>query len=541
MLAAGREEVTVVEAGAQTRRQVREVTTGTLVLVLPGERIAVDGVVLDGCSSVNEAVITGESRPITKAPGSATLAGSMNHDGALLIRSTSAGTATRWAHIARSVREALNQPGRAQRLADRIAGALVPVVLLLAAATVIAWAQWVPFHRALVTGLAVLVVACPCGLGLAGALATSLGIGRLVRQGCLVRGGDIVEALAGVRVVAFDKTGTLTAGATRVIEIETDGTPVEEVLRIAAGLEQASEHPLARAIVAAAEEHGIQPTLAQMVRAVPGCGVHGAMAGAPAAAGSATWLAGLGFRLPGGLAARARRLATSTASLVHVGSGERTIAVLALRDSLRPEAGAAVRQLRELGLRTVLLSGDRVDVAERIAAELGADDCQASLSPEEKRAALLRWRERSGPVAMVGDGLNDGPVLATADVGIAVGTATDLARETAGIVLPDGGLRLLPWVVSVSREVRRTIGTNLLWAFGYNAIGLGLAATGHLRPVAAAVLMAGSSLVVVANSLRLEWFGAQFDAAERDHAAWSDGDISDRSATAPRRARRSAI
>ena len=513
MLAAEREGVTVVDGSTEMRVPARQVTTGTLVLVRPGERIAVDGVVVEGSSHVDEAVITGESRPVAKAPGASALAGSINHDGALLIRSTGAGTMTHWARIARSVREALAQPSDAQRLADRIAGAFVPAVLCLAGLTVLFWAQWTPFDKALLTGLAVLVVACPCGLGLAGALATSLGIGRLAQRGCLVRSGQVVEALAGVRVVAFDKTGTLTSGTTHVTAIETDGTPADEVLRVAAGLERSSEHPLAGAVMAAAKERGIRPDRPRAARAVPGCGIFGNGEGHPVAAGSGRWFAQLGWQVSVELAQRARGLEAAGSSLIYVGWAGQVRGVLAFGEALLLEARAAFQALRRLGLHTVLLTGDRAEAADRIAAEVGVDGCEADLSPEAKRAALGRWRGRGGMVAMVGDGLNDGPVLAAADVGIAVGSATDLARETASIVLPRGGLRLLPWVIELSWAVRRTILTNLLWAFGYNAIGLALAVSGHLQPVLAAVLMAGSSLLVVLNSLRLERFAEPSDDA----------------------------
>jgi Cu2+-exporting ATPase len=508
MLAVDRQPVTVLDGAAETRRLVRDVTASMLVLVRPGERIGVDGIVVEGSSHVSEAVITGESRPVAKAPGDATLAGSINHEGALVIRSAGSGMETRWAQIARSVRQALTQQSHAQRLADRFAGAFVPAVLVLAVFTMVVWAQRTSAEQALLTGLAVLVVACPCGLGLAGALATSLGLGRLARQGCLVRGGQIVETLAGVRVIAFDKTGTLTPGATRVTAIETDGMLSGELLQVAAALERSSEHPLARAIVAAAIERGIRPAFAQEARAVPGCGILGHVAGHPAAVGSSTWMAELGWEGPVELTRRAQGLEGAGTHLVYVGWDGRVRGLLALGDALRPEAQGAVQALRRRGLYTVLLTGDRADAAVRVAAKLGVDSCEAGLSPADKRTALGRWRERRGRVAMVGDGLNDALVLAAADVGIAVGSATDLARETAGIVLPEGGLRLLPWAVELSWAVRRTILTNLLWAFSYNSIGLALAVSGHLQPVIAAVLMAGSSLLVVLNSLRLERFVA---------------------------------
>lgn len=505
MLAVDREFVTVLEKDrAEARSLVREVKAGTLVLVRPGERIAVDGIVVEGASSVVEAMITGESRPLSKAPGAAVLAGSINYEGSLLIRSSGSGTETRWAQIARIIRQALSQPSHAQRLADKIAGAFVPAVLVLAAITVLVWAQRTSVDQALLTGLTVLVVACPCGLGLAGALATTLGIGHLAQRGCLVRGGQILEALAGIRAIAFDKTGTLTAGAPRVTGIDTDGTSPDQLLRVAAGLERSSEHPLARAIVAAAEDTGIAPAPTEQARAVPGSGILGRAEGNPVAAGSKAWLAQLGWQVPVELARRARELEANGSSLVFVGWAGDVRGMLALGDALLPEARGTVQTLRRMGLKTVLLTGDRPGAAAPVAAELGLDGCEAGLSPDDKHVALAQWRKRAGHVAMVGDGLNDGPVLAAADVGIAVGSATDLARETAGIVLPAGGLRFLPWVIGLSRQVRRTILTNLLWAFGYNSIGLALAVTGHLQPVIAAVLMAGSSLIVVLNSLWLE-------------------------------------
>ena len=507
MLAVDRQEVTVLERDVEVRRLVRDVTAGMLVLVRPGERIGVDGIVVEGASHVNEAVITGESGPVTKAPGDLARAGSINHEGALIIRSAGPGTETRWAQIARSVREALTHQTHAQRLADRVAYAFVPAVLVLAGATMLLWSRWMSVDQALLIGLSVLVVACPCGLGLAAALATSLGIGRLVQQGCLVRGGHIVEALATVRVIAFDKTGTLTSGATHVTGVDTDGTQADEVLRLAAGLERSSEHPLARAIVAAAMARGIRPAVTQGTRAVPGRGILGHSAGRPVAAGSSIFMAELGWECSPNLTRSARALEAAGAQVVYVGWAGRVHGVLALGDAVLPEAQSAVHALRQRGLTTVLLTGDGAEVAHRIGDKLGVDACEAGLSPEEKRTALGRWRERRGRVAMVGDGLNDGPVLAAADVGIAVGSATDLARETAAIVLPECGLRLLPWVVGLSWAVRGTIMTNLLWAFAYNSIGLALAVFGRLQPVIAALLMAGSSLLVVLNSLRLERFG----------------------------------
>ena len=286
LLAAERENVVVVENGTEIRRPVREVVAGTLVRVRPGERIAVDGVIVDGASHADEAVITGESRPVEKGCGSAVIAGSINMEGLLLIRSSGSGSATRWAQICQSVRDALMRRSPIQHLADRAVAAAVPGVLLLGGLTVTYWAQWLPLDRAMLMGVAVLVVACPCAVGLAAPLATSLGIGRLARHGCLIRDAGVLEALARVRLLAFDKTGTLTLGKARVVAIETDGAATGEVLALAAGLERHSEHGLGRAVVSAAAERGFDSVLVRDVRALPGRGIVGRIDEGTAAAGS---------------------------------------------------------------------------------------------------------------------------------------------------------------------------------------------------------------------------------------------------------------
>lgn len=504
LLAAESACATVVNGGAETRRAVRDVKAGMLVRVRPGERIPVDGVVTEGESHTDEAVITGESRQVAKSVGSPVIAGSINLDGPLLIQCSGSGTATRWAQICRSVRDTLVRRSPTQRIADRVVGASVPLVLALGGLTMLYWSQWLPLERALLFGLAVLVVACPCAVGLAAPLATSLGIGRLARCGCLVRDPGVLEALARTRLLAFDKTGTLTSGRAHVVGIESDGAGTDEVLARAAGLERHSEHGLARAITMAAATRGLKPVVARDVRILPGRGIRGKADGKAVVAGNSALIGELGWSLAPALDERARSLETSGYSVIYVGWGDRVRAVLSLNDSLLPEARSAIAALRSRGLHPILLTGDIAHAAQRVAVAVGIVDVQAGLSPEAKRAALDRQRQRYGVVAMVGDGLNDGPVLADADIGIAVGSATDLARETAALVLPRDGLWMLPWVVDVARTVRMTILTNLLWAFGYNLIALTLAALGLLQPVLAAAVMAGSSVLVVLNSLRLE-------------------------------------
>jgi P-type Cu2+ transporter len=504
LLAAESEFATVVEGAAEIRRPVREVREGALVRVRPGERIPVDGIVLEGESFTDEGVITGESRQVAKGIGSAAMPGSINIDGPLLIRSSGPANATRWAQICRSVRDALARRSPIHQVADRVVGIFVPAVLVLGAATVLYWAERLSFEHALLAGLAVLVVACPCAVGLSAPLAISLGIGRLARCGCLVRDPAALEALARVRLLAFDKTGTLTSGKPRLVGIEVAGDRSDEVLARAAGLERHSEHALARCIVDAAVARHLEPIAAREVRTVPGRGIRGYAEGQAVAAGSISLMRDLGWELPGALAGRARVLEASGHSLVYVGWGERMRGVLAFDDTPLAQARSTIEALRRMGLRVALLTGDLPAAAGRIAAGVGITDVEAGLSPEAKWAALDRRRDRKELVAMVGDGLNDGPVLAAADVGIAVGSATDLARETATVVLPREGLSLLPWVIGVARAVRTTILTNLLWAFGYNLIALALASCGLLRPVLAAAIMAGSSILVVMNSLRLE-------------------------------------
>jgi Cu2+-exporting ATPase len=509
LLAAESELATVVDGAQEHRQPVREVRAGMLIRVRPGERIPVDGLIVEGSSHIDEAVITGESRQIAKTVGAAVLAGSINLDGPLLIQSSGAGSESRWAQICRSVRDTLRQSSRTQRIADRLVGAFVPIVLALAVMTLLYWVQRLPLDQAMLISLSVLVVACPCAVGLAAPMAHSLGIGQLARHGCLVRSPGALEALADTRLIAFDKTGTLTLGRPTLVDVASDGVGEAEVLARLAGLERHSEHGLAFAIAMAARARGIDPIIAQDVQIVPGRGLRGIVHGESVAAGSAALMGEMGWQLPAALRARAEEMASTGHSVVFVGWSENARggcarAVLSFDDAPLPEAGATIDALRSLGLRVALLSGDHAGAAARVAALVGVDDWQAGLLPEAKRMALDEYRVRHGAIAMVGDGLNDGPGLACAAVGIAVGSATDLARETADLVLPTDGLWLLPWVVGRARAIRSIILTNLAWAFGYNLIALTCAVLGLLQPILAALVMAGSSLLVVLNSLRLE-------------------------------------
>jgi P-type Cu2+ transporter len=536
MLEADRLWVSVLAPdGAVRRVRAAEVRPGMRLRVLPGERVPVDGVVVEGRSHLDESIVTGEPRPVPRAPGNPVLSGSINHEGSLVVEAAVAGTESRWALICRAVRESLTRRGTAQRLTDRVAGAFVPLVLLIAAFTVFHWAGQGSFEQALFTGLAVLVVACPCALGLAAPLATTLGIGGLARHGALVRGPEVLERLARVRVAAFDKTGTLTVGKARLTAIETDGTtPAEELLRRVAGLERGSEHPLARGVLEAAAARGLAPAPVSDVVALPGRGVRGRGETGPIAAGIAGVMEASGWEIPPGRAARVAELEASGQTVIHAGWDGRWRGALVFGDALHEEAAETVHLLRQQGLHCVLLSGDLPAAARRTAEALGMDAWRAGLSPADKVAEVARLTTAHGPVVMVGDGLNDGPVLAAASVGVAVGSATDLARETSDMVLPPRGLRLMPWGVARARRVRRTIFTNLAWAFGYNGIALALAALGYLSPVWAAVIMAGSSLLVIANSMRL-------DHGDRAPAVQAPASVPEHGSGLPRRGHQAAL
>jgi Cu2+-exporting ATPase len=504
ILAAERHVVTVLVGDDERTCPAGAIEPGMLVLIRPGERIGVDGVVVEGRSQADEAAMTGESRPVDKAPGDPVLAGTINQAGRLTVRSIHAGRATRWAEICRAVRASLAAGHDLQRLAERAGGLFIPVVLAIAVGTIWWWQASLPMDHALLHGLAVLVVACPCALGLAAPLATSLGVARLAGQGCVVRGGAVLEALAALRAIALDKTGTLTSGKPRLIGIVADGASEDELLRLAGGLERDAAHPLGRGVMAALVARRLAPAPIAEVQVVPGCGVTGSADGRMVLVGSGRWLQALGLPLPAVLAAPAAAAEAAGQSVIAVAWNGVARGLLLLEDSLRPEARSTVLALAELRLAIGLLSGDARPAVERFAGALGIARFEAALSPEGKQAALQRWRRELGRIAMVGDGLNDGPVLAAADVGIAIGSGTDLARAAADLVLPPDGLDLLPWVIGLARAVRLAIVTNLVWAFGYNLIAVALAAAGLLQPVAAAAVMAGSSLVVVLNSLQIE-------------------------------------
>ena len=479
---------------------------GDVIQVRPGERIPTDGVVVEGLGAVDESMLTGESLPVTKHPGDDAVGATVNTTVPLVIRVTKVGSETVLSQILALVERAQTEKAPVQRLADRVSGVFVPTILLIALATFAGWA--LTGHglvAAMVPAVAVLVVACPCAMGLATPVAIMVGTGRGAEMGLLIRGGEALERIRALRVVVFDKTGTLTVGAPQVVDVTgVGGADSRRALLLAAAVEQASEHPLARAVLEAAEAEGRLP-VAQDVEAVPGSGVRGRVEEAEVAVGSLRWLAESGVGVAdaeGAVAAAARR----AWSLFGVSIDGRLQAVLAVADPLRPDSARGIERLRSLGLHVVLATGDLPETAGAIAAEVGITDVRAQLRPADKVALIGELRAAFGPVAMVGDGINDAPALAMADVGIAMASGTGVAMAAADITLVHGDIEAVSLAIALSRATLRNIRQNLAWAFGYNLILVPLAVLAIVPPVAAALAMAFSSVSVVLNALRLRRF-----------------------------------
>ena len=501
-----------IREGSEQMVPVALVQPGERVRVRPGERVPLDGRIVHGGAAMDESLVSGESVPVERTAPDPVVAGAMNLTGAVEIEVTRGAAESTISRIAAAVRKAQTEKIPLQRAADRVAGVLVPVVMAVAAGTVGAWllvGGGADF--ALARGVAVLVVACPCAIGLAAPIAVLVATGRSARRGILFRSGGALEALASVRAVGLDKTGTVTTGEPVVVGREpAPGTSATALLRFAASAEQGSEHPLGKAVVAHAEETGVPLEAPERFEALPGRGVTARFDGG----GSTVWVGsarlvreqGLAFPEPTGTAGASgwlRVIRESGGRLDFIGS-------IGFRDRPRPEASELVRRLDEDGLAVSLISGDETAAVMATGAEIGVQDVEGGLLPEQKLAAVDRLRERHGPAAMVGDGINDAPALARADVGIAFAEGTEIAREAAAVTLMRPDLRLVSEALRIARRALRTIRQNLFWAFFYNAAALPLAAgvlypaTGLLLPPeAAAAAMALSSLTVVGNALRL--------------------------------------
>ena len=508
----------VVRDGAEVDRPVGDVRVGDLVRVRPGERIAVDGEVVEGASTVDESMVTGESLPVEKAPGAAVVGGTVNGAGGFTFRATRVGEATVLARIVRLVEEAQGSRAPIQRLADRVAAVFVPVILAVAALTFAAWWLWGPspaFAHALTNAVGVLVIACPCAMGLATPTAVMVATGRGAQLGILFRRADTLEILPRVETVVFDKTGTLTVGRPRVTEVvaaEGARMTTDDVLALAAAAEQGSEHALAGAVVEAAKARGLALPPVSAFAAVPGRGVAAMIADGKLLLGNRRLMAERGVDVAA-LAPRAEALAGRGASTVYVALGGAPVGLIAVADVLRPEAPAVVAALRASGIEVVMLSGDTRPTAEAVARAAGVERVLAEVLPADKAAEIARLREGGRRVAMVGDGINDAPALASADVGIAMGSGTDIAIEAASVTLMRSDLGGVVAAIDLSRRALRVIKENLVWAFGYNLVLVPVAAgvlypvAGiQLSPVLAGVAMALSSVSVVANSLRLRRF-----------------------------------
>lgn len=503
----------VLRDGIECEISAAEVEVGELVLIRPGSRVPVDGTIESGRSSVDESMLTGEPMPVDKVTGDRLFGGTVNGAGALRMVATKVGGATVLAQVARAVEEAQGSKAPIARLADRVSAGFVPVVLGIAVLTGVAWMVLGPnedrLARALVAVVSTLIIACPCAMGLATPAAIMAGTAAAARQGILVKGGAALEALAGATTVVLDKTGTITEGRPRVSGVTTFGGATErEVLSIAASIERSSEHPLARAIVVAAEERGILLKPGSEVVAHPGQGVEGVVGGQRVRVGTPAWIAAAA-----GLATAALDDEDSTIAIVAV--DERMLGSIQLRDASRPSSRAAVASLRALGIEPVMLTGDRVAPARAIAAEVGIDRVIAGVLPHDKARSIIELQRGGERVAMVGDGINDAPALAQAEVGIAMGCGAAIALEAADLTLMRGDLAALPIAVRSARRTLRTITQNLWWAFGYNVVMIPLAAgalwpwTGWmLPPMLASAAMALSSVSVVLNSLRLLRRGA---------------------------------
>ncbi|MCK6442823.1 heavy metal translocating P-type ATPase [Elstera cyanobacteriorum] len=494
-------------ASGVEERPVASLAPGAQIEVRPGERVPVDGIVREGTSLIDESMLTGEPLPVAKHPGDRITGGTVNQSGALVIEAVAVGADTVLAQIVRSVEAAQGGKLPIQALADQVARWFVPAILAIALLTFAGTlALGGGLTAALVHAVAVLIVACPCALGLATPAAIMVGIGRGAQLGLLVRRGEALQQMTDTKLVAFDKTGTLTQGKPVLTDlILQPGFRRDQILAVAAAVEAQSEHPLARAIVVAADGLTLPPVAG--VTAHPGRGVVGLVAGATVLLGTEAFLVAEGID-PAPLSGQATNLSAAGKGVLFIAHGGQLAGLVAVADPIKPGAAAALAALKADGLALAMITGDREATARAIAAELGIDTVIAGVLPTGKTAALQRLRADHGPVIFVGDGINDAPALAEADVGLALGTGTDIAIDSADLVLMGGALAGVPVALRLARATLRTIRQNLFWAFAYNVALIPLAALGYLSPMLAAGAMAGSSLFVLGNALRLRRFSA---------------------------------
>ncbi|GAA4362452.1 heavy metal translocating P-type ATPase [Actinomadura verrucosospora] len=508
LLELGAKEVSVVRDGREERIPVDRLAEGDLFVVRPGEKIATDGAVEEGSSAVDASMLTGESVPVEVGPGDTVVGATVNAGGRLLVRATRVGSGTQLAQMARLVEDAQTGKAQVQRLADRISGVFVPVVIALALGTLGFWiGTGEPLAGAFTAAVAVLIIACPCALGLATPTALMVGTGRGAQLGILIKGPEVLESTRAIDTVVLDKTGTVTTGKMALVDVITaDGVAEEDVLRLAGALENASEHPIAQAIArGAAERVGDLGTVEDFAN-VEGLGVQGMVDGHGVLAGRPRLLAEWSQHLTPDLERAMEKAQALGHTAVAVGWDGEARAVVTVADQVKPTSREAIERLRGLGLRPVLLTGDNETVARAVADEVGIEEVIADVLPQDKVDVVKRLQSEGRTVAMVGDGVNDAAALAQADLGLAMGTGTDVAIEASDLTLVRGDLRAAADAIRLSRRTLATIKGNLFWAFAYNVAALPLAASGLLTPMIAGGAMAFSSVFVVTNSLRLRRF-----------------------------------
>ncbi|MDV3134426.1 heavy metal translocating P-type ATPase [Mycobacterium sp. 29Ha] len=504
LLELGAKDVTVRRDGAEQRIPIDALNVGDEFVVRPGEKIATDGVVVEGHSAVDASLLTGESVPVEVEPGAEVVGATVNADGRLVVRASRVGSDTALAQISRLVEDAQNGKAQAQRLADRISGVFVPIVIALSVATLGFWiGTGGPIAAAFTAAVAVLIIACPCALGLATPTALMVGTGRGAQLGILIKGPEVLESTDQVDTILLDKTGTVTTGTMTLVDvIAAEGVHTDEVLRLAGALEEASEHPVAKAIAAGAQAKvGDLPAAVDFTN-LRGLGVQGVVDGVDVTVGRAR----LFTQMPDELDEAMRRAEAEGRTAVAVGRDGAAVGVLVVADAVKPTSADAVKEVRALGLTPILLTGDNEATARTVAAQVGIDEVIAEVLPSEKVDVVKRLQTDGKIVAMVGDGVNDAAALAQADLGLAMGSGADVAIEASDLTLVRNDLRTVGDAIRLSRRTLATIKGNLFWAFAYNVAALPLAAAGLLNPMIAGAAMAFSSVFVVSNSLRLRRF-----------------------------------
>lgn len=508
LLELGAKEVSVLRDGVEVKIPTSELAVGAEFIVRPGEKIATDGVVVSGTSAVDASMLTGESVPVEVREGDPVTGATVNAGGRLIVRASRVGSDTQLAQMAKLVEDAQTGKAEVQRLADKISGVFVPIVIVVAFVTLGAWlGAGFPVAAAFTAAVAVLVVACPCALGLATPTALLVGTGRGAQMGILIKGPEVLESTRRIDTVVLDKTGTVTSGRMTLSEVITEsGVDRAELLRFAGALEDSSEHPIAQAIAkGATQEIGQLPTPEDFAN-IEGKGVQGIVEGTGVIVGRESLLADWSQKLSPEVAQAKARAEGEGKTVVAIGWDGQARGILVVADTVKPTSAEAIRRLKEIGLTPILLTGDNEAVARHIATEVGIDEVIAEVLPQDKVDMVTRLQSEGKIVAMVGDGVNDAPALAQADLGLAMGTGTDVAIEASDITLVRGDLRSAVDAIRLSRKTLSTIKTNLFWAFAYNVAAIPVAALGMLNPMLAGAAMAFSSVFVVGNSLRLRGF-----------------------------------